>query len=130
MFNLTTSEKTRLTKIRKRVRAGELIVLKSDKGNRFTVSSVESYERQGDQHTMKDRNITEEEQENSQARMNVLSQSLSKIVGLSSNWGTNNEGRCWANLTTGACISPLLYPSPKMHKEPDAHRDPKTRPIV
>ena len=34
--NLTTSERVGLGKLKKRIQAGELVVLKSDKGNRFT----------------------------------------------------------------------------------------------
>ena len=102
----------------------------SDKGNKFTVSSIESYTRQGDLHTRGDRMVTEKEVERLQTRMNVLSRGLAKITGVGINWGEKNQGRCWGNLISEACIAPLLYPSPKTHKPLDQLGDPKSRPIV
>ena len=128
--NLTATERIGLSKLKKRIKAGEIIVIKSDKGNRFTVSSIESYERQGDQHTAADRKVSEEELRRIQARMNVLARSLGKVMGLGTNGGDRNAAICWGNLSTEACISPLLYPSPKTHKDIDDQGDPKTRPIV
>ena len=104
--------------------------MKSDKGNRFTISSNSSYEKQGDKHTLHDRKISWEEVEKSQSRMNNLSRSPANIVGLGSNWGEKNTNRCWGNIATQSCIVPLLYPSPKTHKPVDPEGDPVSRPIV
>ena len=46
-------------------------ILQADKGNKFVVSSHESYERQGDKHTMMDRKVEEGEKEQVQSRMNL-----------------------------------------------------------
>ena len=56
--NLSASERIGLCKLRKKIKSGEIIVLPSDKGNTFTVSSLESYARQGDTHTAADKKIT------------------------------------------------------------------------
>ena len=130
VHNLSNSERIGMNKLKKRIKAGELVVMKSDKGNKFTVSSQASYERQGDQHVTEDRKVEKEELGVIQARMNCLSRSLAKIVGLGSNWGEKNEARCWGNVATEACIAPLLYPSPKTHKAVDTRGDPSSRPIV
>ena len=128
--NLSTEERVGLASLKRRVKSGELTILPSDKGNKFTVSSIESYERQGDIHTTNDRLISEMELDQIQARMNNLSRGLAKITGIGSNWGIKNEIRCKNNLITDASIAPLLYPSPKTHKELDQAGDPKSRPIV
>ena len=85
--NMTTSQRVGLAKLEKRVRAGEVTVLPSDKGNRLTISSNESYERQGDLHTTQDRKISRMELEQCQTRMNVLSRGLSKVFKVGANWG-------------------------------------------
>ena len=128
--NLTADERIGLIKLQKRVKDGELVIIRSDKGNRFTVSSLESYERQGDVHTLKDRKISLAELDQIQIRMNCLSRGLASVTTLGANWGEANQARCWANLACNASIAPLLYPSPKTHKPLDPQGDPKTRPIV
>ena len=106
------------------------MIVQADKGNRFVVSTLESFERQGDVHTLKDRKITQDEKEQTQSRMNNVARSLSKIFNLGKNWGDKNSTRCWNNMSTEACLSPTMYPSPKVHKLPDGNGDPKTRPVV
>ena len=128
--NLSNSERTGLIKLKKRIKSGEIVVLRSDKGNRFTVSSVSSYEKQGDCHTKHDKKITRRDLEAIQTRMNVLGRGLAKVTGLGNNWGESNEARCWVNLSSEACIANLLYPSPKTHKDLDPEGNPASRPIV
>ena len=96
----------------------------------YAMSSMDSYERQGDAHTVLDRKITQEEVELTQARMNNVSRSLAKVFNLGKNWGDSNSTRCWNNVSTESCVVPLMYPSPKVHKDPDSLGDPKTRPVV
>ena len=128
--NLAARERIGLTKLTKRVRAGEIVVLEADKGSHFVVSGVDSYERQGDVHTTLDTKVTQQEAEVTQARLNDISRGLAKVFSIGSNWGDRNETRCWNNLTTESTVIPLLYPSPKTHKQVDELGDPKTRPIV
>ena len=105
-------------------------MLPSDKGNRLTVSTTESFARQGDGHTVCDRKISTQELEQTQTRLNNLSRSLCNIFKVGSHWGDRNTARCWGNAITDSCIAPLLYPSPKTHKDLDISGDPKSRPIV
>ena len=130
VHNLSNTERIGLKKLQKRIKEGEIIVLRSDKGNRFTVSSVDSFERQGDQHTTEDTKVNKQDLAQIQGRINCLGRGIAKVVGLGQHWGEKNEARCWANLATEAAIAPTLYPSPKTHKDLDGLGDPKTRPIV
>ena len=128
--NLTPQEQIGMNKLCKRAKAGEIIILQADKGNKFVVSSQESYERQGDTHTKMDRKIEKNEHEQVQSRMNCVSRGLAKIFRVGDNWGDRNAQRCWNNLVTESAIVPLMYPSPKVHKEPDEKGDPRSRPVV
>ena len=53
--NLTTSEKRGLRKLNKRVKAGETVVIKSDKSGKLCICSMEAYMAMGDVHAQKDR---------------------------------------------------------------------------
>ena len=128
--NLTPQERIGMNKLCKRAKTGEIIILQADKGNKCVVSSQESYERQGDVHTRMDRKVAKNEQEQVQARMNCVSRGLAKIFKVGDNLGDKNAQRCWNNLVTESAVVPLMYPSPKVHKEPDEKGDPKSRPVV
>ena len=128
--NLTADERIGLSKVQKRVKQGEITVVKSDKGNQLTVSSLDSYSAQGDSHTSLDRRISHLETEQNQARMNTLCRSLANIFGLGKNGGEKNAARCWGNLLTEASNAPTLYPCPKTHKPVGDDGNPKSRTIV
>ena len=128
--NLTTKERRGLRKLQKRIGAGEITVLQSDKGNMFVVSSNESYICQGDSHTVGDRKVTEDEKEQTQTRMNCISRGVAKVFRMGENWGDRNVSRCWNNLVTESTVVPTLYPSPKVHKQADDLGEPKSRPVV
>ena len=53
--NLTTSEKRGLRKLTKRVKAGEIVVIESDKSGKLCICSMEAYMAMGDAHAQKDR---------------------------------------------------------------------------
>ena len=55
--NLTEMEARGLKKLQKRVREGELIVVKTDKSGRFALMSIEEYQRAGEVHTSKDSEV-------------------------------------------------------------------------
>ena len=77
--NMTQTQRIGMKKLAKRIKAGEICVLPADKGNRLTVSSLQSFERQGDSHTINDRKVTRQELESTQTRMNNLSRGLAKV---------------------------------------------------
>ena len=76
--NMDTAGRVGLSKLKKRVQAGDIVVIPADKGSQFTVSSQESFARQGDSHTSKDRRIDSNQLNQVQARMNALSRGLAK----------------------------------------------------
>ena len=59
--NLDEKEIRGLRSILKRIRAGELIVIKTDKSGKFCIVSVEDYLKLGEAHTKKDREISRRE---------------------------------------------------------------------
>ena len=128
--NLTAEERIGMTKLQKRVKEGEITIIKSDKGNQLTVSSIGSYTRQGDVHTEHDNKISVLESELNQQKINTLCRSLGNIFNLGANGGDNNASRCWANLLMDACVAPTLCPSPETHKPVGDNGDPKSRPII
>ena len=56
--NLTMEEARGLKKLQKRVKEGELVVVKSDKSGKFSIMSMDEYRRAGEVHTRKDREVT------------------------------------------------------------------------
>ena len=47
--------------MKKRVKEGELVVMETDKSNRFCVTNIATYRKMGEVHTKKDKKITREE---------------------------------------------------------------------
>ena len=106
--NLTAGERIGLLKLKKRIKAGEITVLQSDKRNIFVVSSVYIYQRQGDIHTRQDRRVQPGKKEQTQARMNNVACALAKVFRIGENWGECNAAQCWNNVTTESMVVPLL----------------------
>ena len=59
--NLTKSERRGLRKLLKRIKAGELVVLETDKSNKLCVMPMEMYKRMGIPHTQGDPEASWEE---------------------------------------------------------------------
>ena len=56
--NLTPAEAKGLKSLKKRVKEGQIVVVKTDKSGRFSVMSMQEYERAGLVHTAKDTEVT------------------------------------------------------------------------
>ena len=61
--NLTPTQRRGLKKLQKRVADGEIVVIPTDKSGRMVVMSLEDYERAGEVHTSKDREVSMEHAE-------------------------------------------------------------------
>ena len=61
--NLTSAQRRGLKKLKKRVADGELVCIPTDKSGRMIVMSLEDYEKAGEVHTSKDRQISMQEAE-------------------------------------------------------------------
>ena len=59
--NLTDEELAGFKSLQKRVKSGDIIILKTDKSNKFAVSDYESCLRMGEEHTKKDKEIERSE---------------------------------------------------------------------
>ena len=58
--NLTPEEARGLKKLKKRVKEGELVVVKSHKSGKFAIMSMEEYKRAREVHTVNDTEVTVE----------------------------------------------------------------------
>ena len=68
--NLTEEEARGLEKLKKRVKEGELVVVKTDKSGKFSIMSLTEYKRAGEVHTIKDKEVTVEFLLKNQRRIN------------------------------------------------------------
>ena len=131
---LTPQEAAGLKSLQKRVKDGEIVLQSSDKGKKLTVSSMESYRRQGMVHVGKDKEVTWTEAMGHQTTCSSHGQALCNIMNVGE-WagGGGGEGgarRAWENVGGTACSIPPLKVLPKTHKDLEENGDPKTRPVV
>ena len=68
--NLTSEEKDGIKSIRKRRKEGEIVIVPTDKSNRFSVMTLDTYLKAGKVHTNKDKEITAEEVKQNQNEVN------------------------------------------------------------
>ena len=115
--------------MRKRVKGREIKVMKSDKGKQWTVSTIESYERQAKEHTKKDWEASWEEVVKAQKEVTDHGRALANILKIGTAVGENNAKRAFSNVNTMACDLPEADYYPKRHKKLMENGDPKTRPV-
>ena len=77
--NLTQAESRGLEKLQKRVADGSLVIVKTDKSGRFSVMSLEEYERAGRVHSEKDLEVDPKFLQENQRRINGYLSMLIKI---------------------------------------------------
>ena len=68
--NLTPAEARGLKKLKKRVRDGQLVVVRTDKSGKFCLMSLEEYRRAGEVHTAKDTEVSLDFLINTQRKIN------------------------------------------------------------
>ena len=83
--NLTRQEQIGLKKIRKRVKDGEILVLKTDKSGKLAVIKRDNYLKMGLQKCMKDRKIDRSEHKNIERRINEHSRFWCRMLNAGSN---------------------------------------------
>jgi hypothetical protein len=104
--NLTASEKRGLKSLKKKVKEGVLIICQTDMSGRFCVMSREDYRMAGSKHTSKDREITNEENEEIQRALNGHMRWWGDIWNVGSHW--NQKDRCKRNLLNfGLAVCPM-----------------------
>ena len=121
--NLTKQEKSGMRSIKERLKKEEIIIMKTDKSNRFVVTNVEEYLKMGEAHVSKDKEISRNEVQEIQKIVNGHSMAFSLIFN--SGQDHNHTARIIrsknSNSENQASLN-LLY---KDHKEGR-----KTRPVA
>ena len=125
---MSWSQRNGLKKLQKRKKDGDIIVLTTDKSNKFAVTDVESYLAMGAVHTDKDREIGEDEVRRIQRLHNGHTAMLAKITNLGQNW--KHEDRIRESCIQHTCTVPPMYLLVKDHKEVKEGALPATRPVV
>ena len=128
--NLSNAEMDGFKSLLKRVKEGTIVVTETDKGKTMVVSTIESYEEQGKEHTCKDTEVNWEQVEERQRDLTASARALCKIFGVGTHHGDKNTQRCWDNASSSSCIVPPLKLQQKAHKPTDSNRQPKKRPVV
>ena len=85
--NLSPQEIRGLKSLLKRIRAGEILIMKTDKSGRLMVVSVEDYLAMGEVHTRNDKPITRKEIGEIEKQLNGHSASWAKIFSTGTNHG-------------------------------------------
>ena len=122
--NLDEKEIRGLRSLLKRIRSGELIIIKTDKSGKFCIVSVADYLKLGEAHTEKDRKISREEVIETEKLLNGHSNSWCKIWSMG---GDHKYGdRIMSSKISSSENRATLYPLYKDHKKVAG----KTRPVV
>ena len=128
--NLNKAELGGLKNLKKRVKAGEIIVLPTDKSGRFGVMSYENYIRAGEKHTKKDIEVNLDRVIKTQNELNGNISMLNKFCRMGTNW--NHGDRVRTNMMNNSLNLCPMYLSYKDHKGWEGKDDspPPTRPIA
>ena len=125
--NLTMAEINGLKEIKRRE---ECVISVTDKSGRFTVDSVNNYEKTGETHCNRDENISTEDHLKAQKEMNAHSTMWLRILKASSHCGANGESRTRANMMVENSSVAALHTLRKDHKAAqDPEEGPATRPV-
>ncbi len=128
--NLTKEQRQGLKSLTKLVKDGEIVIRKTNKGKNWSISSLESYQRQGEEHTKDDKEAEWEEVKLSQKTVNSHGRAFANIIKVGQGVGDNNAKRCFTNISSEACSVPILDIYPKNHKKRKENGDPKTWGVV
>ena len=128
--NLTEGEERGLKKLQKRVREGELIVVKTDKSGRFSLMSLKEYQRAGEVHTAKDSEVDLDFLIKNQKKVNGHISMLLKTFLVGESHGHYERIRN-LKLTHSLSVAPL-YLLFKDHKgwTLETGKPPPSRPVV
>ena len=127
--NLTPGEKRGLTKLRKRVKDGEIVIYESDKSGKLCCATPEVYKKQGDQHTVNDTVVDWKTVEDSLKDMKGLLRALNLIFQAGENQG-EGQPRVWQAKELSSTVIPIMSQLVKDHKPPKPDQEaPPTRPV-
>ena len=91
--NLTERERSGLDSLKKRIKSGELVILETDKSNKFAVTTEEKYLEMGHVHTAKDRKISRDEIREKQKIVNGHMSMWIKMQNAGADWNHSDRFR-------------------------------------
>ena len=126
--NLSKSQMRGISKLKKRVKEGEIVIMESDKSGKLSVATTEKYLEMGEVHVGKDIEIDEEDLKEREKFLNGHVSMFLKISNMGEDWGHQQRHR-EAGIKHSAYASPmsLLLKDHKKWAEGDL---PQTRPVV
>ena len=129
--NLSKAQMRGLQKLLKRVRAGSIVISKTDKSGKFFVSTLEMYKTNGQDHTKDDVEVTDMKLvEDYQRKLNCAVTLWIRCFGLGGARGHYNDSRLIGSHCSGAAVIPLLYTLEKDHKVYiEGGKWPESRPV-
>ena len=92
--NLTRQEQEGLKTLQKRIKEGDLIVLKTDKSSKFTVTNEQEYIKMGQEHISQDRMVTRQELIEIEENINGHSRAWAHI------WGSGKDHKHFDRIMT------------------------------
>ena len=113
----------------KRVQSGEIVIYPTDKSGKLAVTTLENYEKQGNEHVRGDRKIGWPEVQKIMNEVKGHLRALNKIFNTGSSHSKKSMERAWKAKEAMATILPNLCIFPKDHKPLKPDGQPKTRPV-
>ena len=126
--NLTQSQKRGISKINKRVKNKELVIMLTDKSGKLAVTTMENYIEMGRVHTENDIEICEKDVEETEKTVNGHVSMWLKIGGFGENW--RHESRMRESTIQHSKTVSSVYFLLKDHKKVAPGKLPQTRPVV
>jgi hypothetical protein len=119
-----------LESLRKRVAAGEIVIVPTDKSGRFSIMDLETYLQAGLKHAGKDRQISITEIRENQSELNGQVSMILKIFRVGQSWGHSDRAR--SNMISQSETISSMYVLYKDHKgwHWGLGTDPPSRPIA
>ena len=128
--NMTKSERAGLKKLLTRKKTNEIIISKTDKSSKNTVSSRESYLEQGATHVKNDLEVTWKIFEKTKREVLAHTRALTNVFNMGEDMGEKGQNRLKRALHEDISVIPNLILNQKDHKDVDKDTGlPKTRPV-
>ena len=125
--NLSQSQQRGLAKLKKRIKAGDIMVVLTDKSGKLAVTTYKEYIQMGEVHTSKDTEVCEEKAKEVQRALNGHMSMWLKITNMGENW--DHTERMRETCLNHSCSVSALYLLIKDHKPTKPGDLPATRPV-
>ena len=127
--NMTKQEARGIKKLLKRQSNGEFVISQTDKSNKNSISTNESYIEQGLVHCSKDHVASWKDVEYSKDLVLHHTKALCSVFQVGQSWGEKEETRVTNNMMEKITTVPSVILQQKDHKVTQEGAPPKTRPV-